>query len=200
MKIFTKKSRAASFSFFMILLYFWKFSKIQWCAFRLQRPSRNHSLHLQLRGKNTPPNYFIDYGFPLQTWKEVNSLLLATFNNQLFRGAARKKLLFSNKRVKSVQVDTSKGDKEHCMSVVFITEEYDQKQLCDQVKPSARMDICALVVDAFTDPSIVIIIAQHHKNWTVHTENALKCPTNRFWMNACWPYRTPQIKLKVNNY
>lgn len=148
---FTQKPWAESFSFFMILLYFWKFSKIRWRVFRLQKPSRNHFLHLQLRGNNTPPNYVIDYRFPLQTWKKVNSLLLTALNNQLFRRHSKLLFFFCNKRVKSVQGDSSNVTKSiACQSC--ITEEYDQRQLCDQVKPSARVDVCALVGDAFTDP------------------------------------------------
>lgn len=195
----------------MILLYFWKFSKIRWRVFRLQKPSRNHSLHLQLRGNNTPPNYVIDYRFPLQTWKKVNSLLLTSLNNQLFRRHSKKKAaFFCNKRVKSVQGDSSNVTKSiACQSCIteknmikgnFVTK-------WNQVHEwtfARSLEMLSLIHAPFTDPcffhwsGLLSHIRTH--NWMVHTENALKCPANRFWMNACWLYRTPQIILSVNNY
>lgn len=60
-------------------------------AAELQRSSRNQFLHLRFEGKITPPTYVIDYGFPLQTWKEVNFCYWPLFNNRLFKWRKKKK-------------------------------------------------------------------------------------------------------------
>lgn len=53
----------------------------------------------------------------------------------------QQKALCGDKRVNSRQVYSSKGNKVHCVTVVAVTEGCRQRQLCDQVKPSARVDI-----------------------------------------------------------
>lgn len=75
---------------FMHIMHIKKISILAHAA-ELQRSSRNQFLHLQLQGKTTPPNYVIDYEFPLQTWKEVNFCYWLLFNNQLFRGRNKKR-------------------------------------------------------------------------------------------------------------
>lgn len=83
---------------------------------RLQRAANNHSLHSPLGEQHAPQLcYRLQVSAADMKEKSIFSFWLHLITSSWGDTARKKKLLFSNKGVKSVQVDFSKGDKEHCV-------------------------------------------------------------------------------------
>ena len=189
-KICTNKYWDESFLSLWFYCIFENSLKFRGACFDCKDTSRNHCLHLQFRGNNTPPNYVIDYGFPLQTWKEVNSLLLATFNNQLFRCDKKKKkknLILAINAWSRCRM-TSKVQKNiACQSCLF----QKNKSISNFVSKWNRVHERTFA----NSLQMLSLFQASQSSWLLSHDI-----TRWIWMEACWPYRTPRLKLRVNNY